>query len=142
MGRNSDGLVVSLALREQLLQLATLVSKPKGATLFRRGDACAGAFLICSGRVCLSLQPVHPSFPPRVLGAGCLIGLPAAVAGSEYSLTAEVSEPAELACVSRDALSDCLRQNSELCLEVMKILSHEISATRAAIKQGTVRPRN
>jgi CRP-like cAMP-binding protein len=143
MRAGSDGLVVSSALREQLLGLATAVSRPKGTVLFRRGDACAGVFLICTGRVRLSLDATNPAFPSRILGAGCVVGLPSAVACSNYSLMAEVIEKAELACVSQKALNDCLRQNSKLCFEVMNILSHEISAARSAIKHsGGFRPHN
>jgi CRP-like cAMP-binding protein len=139
MGSGSDGLVVSAALRDQLLALSTAVSKPKGTVLFRRGDACAGMFLICSGKVCLSLEAADTAFRPRILGAGSVVGLPAAVGGSNYSLTAEVLEDAELACVSQKALADCLRQNSALCFEVMSILSNEISETRSALKHSGLR---
>ena len=102
----------------------------------RRGDACAGAFLICSGKLRLTLDVADTPFHPRILGAGCVVGLPSAVGGSDYSLTAEVLEDAELACVSQKALTDCLRQNSVFCFEVMNILSHEISETRSALKQS------
>jgi CRP/FNR family transcriptional regulator len=136
MGSGSDGLVVSAALRDQLLALSTPVSKPKGAILFRRGDACAGVFLICSGKVRLSLEAAGTAFRPRILGAGSVVGLPSAVGGSHYSLTAEVLEDAELACVSQNALTECLRQNSVFCFEVMSILSHEISETRSVLKHN------
>ena len=127
-------LVVSSAMREQLLRAATLVSKPKGTMLFRRGDAVVGVFLIRDGKISLALDGVNSAFPPRVLGAGSVVGLPATVAGSPYSLTAQVIEDAELAFVPRQALVDCLKQNPQLCFEVMDILSGEISGTRSALK--------
>jgi CRP-like cAMP-binding protein len=139
MGSGSECLVVSAALREQFLVLSTAVSRPKGTVVFRRGDACAGAFLICSGKLLLTLDVADTPFHPRILGAGCVVGLPSAVGGSDYSLTAEVLEDAELACVSQKALTDCLRQNSVLCFEVMNILSREISETRSALKQSGLR---
>ncbi|MGB9237135.1 MAG: Crp/Fnr family transcriptional regulator [Terriglobales bacterium] len=141
MVSESDGLVVSSALREQLLLLAAVVSKPRGTILFRRGDACAGVFLLCNGKVRLLLEDPAAILRPRIVGAGCVIGLPAAVGGSAYSLTAEVVEQAELACVPQEALNNCLQQNIELCFEVMNILSQELSETRSAIKQsGGPRP--
>jgi CRP/FNR family transcriptional regulator, dissimilatory nitrate respiration regulator len=136
MVSRSDGLVVSPALSEQLLLLSTAVLKPKGTTLFQRGDACAGLFLIRKGKVRLSLDDTSAVFRPRIVGEGSVVGLPAAVAGSDYSLTAEVIEDAELACVPQEALAECLRQDSALCFEVMDILSHEISQTRLAIKNS------
>ena len=133
---SGDGFVVSATLRDQLLALSTSVSKPKGAILFRRGDACAGVFLICSGKVRLFLEGAAAAFRPRILGAGCVVGLPSALGGSHYSLTAEVVENAALACVSQKVLADALRHNSVLCFEVMSILSHEISETRSALKRS------
>jgi CRP-like cAMP-binding protein len=134
MADASGRLVVSSALRERLLEISKVVVKRKGAVLFRRGDACEGMFLVCSGKVQMALDAMHPAFPPRLLGEGCVVGLPSAVAGSDYSLTAEVIEDAELAWVPQKELRGCLRENPDLCMEVMNILSREISETRAAIK--------
>lgn len=135
-------LMVSPAMREQLLSLATAISKAKGTILFRHGDAARGLFLIRSGKVSLALDGVNAAFPSRILGAGSVVGLPATVAGSPYSLTAQVIEDAELAFVPRAAIVDCLRQNPHLCFEVMDMLSGEISGTRFALKRsGTLRPR-
>lgn len=139
MASESDGLAVSPALREQLLQLATAASRPKGTILFRRGQRCAGVFLVRAGRVRLELDAPSWAFPPRIVGADCVLGLPAALADAPYSLTAEVIEDADLACIPQMALCECLRLNAQFCFEVMEILSHEISSTRAAMKQKTPR---
>lgn len=136
MGSQPDGFVVSSALREQLLKLSTTVSRCQGCILFRRGDSCDGIFLVISGKVRLSLDSENHAFPTRLLGSGSVLGLPAAVAGTPYSLSAEVTEDALLAFVPQQSLRECLAQNSQLCLEVMDILSREISATRSAIKEG------
>ncbi|MGA9528849.1 MAG: Crp/Fnr family transcriptional regulator [Terriglobales bacterium] len=133
-----DGLVASPALCEKLLPLSTTVSKPLGTVLFLRGDVCDGAFLICCGKVRLSLDAGDSLFPPRILGPGCIVGLPSALSGLVYSLNAEVVEDAMLACVSKEALCCCLRQNPELCMEVMQLLSREISTTRAVLKNGAI----
>jgi len=139
MGSGSEDPAISSALREQLLQLSTPASKSKGTILFRRGEVCVGVFLICKGKVRLALDAPSWAFPPRILGPGCVAGLPAALADSPYSLSAEVVEDAELACISQRALCECLRQNAKLCFEVMDILSHEISSTRSAMKQKAPR---
>ena len=134
MAAKPGDLVVSPAMREQLLRLATAMSKAKGSILFQHGDAVLGLFLIRSGKVRLALDGANSSFPSRVLGPGSIAGLPATVAGSPYSLTAEVIEDAELAFVPRLALLECLQQNSQLCFEVMDMLSGEISQTRSVLK--------
>ena len=131
-------ITVSQAMKEQLLLLGTIVSKRKGTILFSRGDTAAGVFLVRAGKVLLALDRINPAFPPRTRGAGSVIGLPAAVGGSPYSLTATVIEDAELAFVPRDELVDCLKQNPSLCFEVMDILSREISGARYALKRSSV----
>ena len=134
-------LVVSVTMRDEFLRLATSVSsEAKGTILFRRGDAARGLFLIRSGRVSVDLDAGNAAFPPRILGAGAVVGLPATVAGSPYSLTAEVIDDAELAFVPRPAVLSCLQSNPQLCFEVMDLLSGEISGTRTALKQaGAIR---
>jgi len=143
MGSDPGRMVASPALRKKLLSIGALIAKGEGTVLFRRGDPCVGVFLICKGRVRLALDDTDALFPPRVLHEGCVLGLPSAVGGSSYSLTAEVVEKAELACVSQQALTDCLRLNAQLCFEVMSLLGHEVAEARTVIKQSAgVRPHN
>lgn len=142
MAVGPEDMVVSPAMQEQILRLGTLVSKKKGVVLFRHGDAVTGMFLICSGKVQVALEGLNSALPARILRAGCVAGLPATVAGSPYSLTAQVIEDAELAFVPRHALMDSLRQNPQFCFEIMEILSGEISGTRSALKHtSALRPR-
>lgn len=126
---------VSSALRQELLQISKFAIRRAGTVLFRRGDPCAGLFLILSGRVRMVLEPSIAVLPERVLGPGCVLGLPSVMAGAPYSLTAEVVEDAELAHVTQQELTECLRRNPERCFEVMEMLSREISDTRTAIKR-------
>jgi CRP-like cAMP-binding protein len=132
-GRN---LIPSPELKAELEQRATVVFKPKGTILFRRGEDVSGVFLIRSGRVSLALDCETPLYPARILGPGAIAGLPATVSGNPYSLTAKVVEDAELAFVPRDAVLECLRNNPTLCFQVMDILSGEISDIRSAFKQN------
>ena len=133
-------LVVSPALREQLILIGKPVAIAKGSILFSRGDEVTGLFLICSGHVILELEKGHPAFPVRTLGAGSVVGLPAAVGGAPYSLSARVVADSELIFIPRDAVTECLKKNPALCFEVMDILSREISSTRTAIKSKNTRP--
>jgi CRP-like cAMP-binding protein len=127
-------------MREEFIRLATRISlEEKGTVLFRRGDDVRGLYLICSGRVGVELEGDGTLYPPKILGSGSVLGLPATVAGSPYSLTAEVIEQAEIAFVPRDSVVSCLASNQELCFEVMQLLSTEISSTRAALKQAASR---
>jgi CRP-like cAMP-binding protein len=135
MAFGSDDQAISPALRQQLLQISKFAIQRAGTVLFRRGDPCAGLFLILSGRVRMVLEPSIAVFPERVLGPGCVLGLPSVMAGAPYSLTAVVVDDAELAHVTQQELTECLRRDPELCFDVMEMLSHEISETRTAIKR-------
>lgn len=134
MAATCRNLMVSPELKDELERLATIVSQPRGAVLFRRGDSVSGVFLIRKGKVSLALDCETPVYPKRTLCAGCVVGLPATVSGAPYSLTAEVVEDAELGFVPRQAVMDCLRCNPHLCFQVMDMLSGEISGIRAAVK--------
>lgn len=138
MDARPGDLGVSPAMQEKFLPLSTPLSKPAGTILFRHGDPVIGAYLIRSGSVRLTLDCENSSFPPRLLGPGSVLGLPATVAGSPYSLTAQVVDDAELAFIPRPALLECLQQDPQLCFEVMEILSGEISGTRSVLKQACV----
>ena len=134
MACTGTNLIPSVELKERLLHLAKLISKPKGTILFRRGDAVSGLFLIVRGKVSLGLESGSPLFPTRTLSAGCIAGLPGTVSGNPYSLTAEVIQDAELAFVPREAVLDILHNDSVLCFQVMEMLSGEISQIRSAFK--------
>ena len=134
--------VVSAGMRTELLRLATRTSsEPRGRILFERGEDARGLYLVCSGKVSMYLEAGDLALPARIVGPGAVVGLPATVAGSTYSLTAEVIEQAELAFVPREIMLACLAADPDLCFEVMRLLSGEIAGARAAIKKvGTVRP--
>jgi len=133
LGKN---LIPSPELQTELERLATIVLKPKGTTLFRRGDDVSGVFLIRSGRVSLGLDCETPIYPARILGPGAIAGLPATVSGNPYSLNAKVVEDSELAFIPRDAVLECLHRDPVLCFQVMEMLSGEISDIRSAFKQN------
>jgi len=129
-------LIPSRELKAELDRRATTVSKPKGTILFRRGEDVSGLFLIRSGRVSLALDCETSVYPPRILGPGHIVGLPATVSGNPYSLTAKVVEDSELAFVPRNAVLTVLQNNSVLCFQVMDMLSGEISDIRSVFKQN------
>jgi CRP/FNR family transcriptional regulator len=132
----TKNLIPTPELRAELESLATIVFKPKGTTLFRRGGAVSGVFLIRSGRVSLGLDYETRVYPARILGPGAIVGLPATVSGSPYSLTAKAVDDSELAFVPRKAVVARLKNNPVLCFQVMDMLSGEIAGIRAAFKQN------
>lgn len=126
-------LAVPVELKQQLEDRASVISRPKGAILFRRGDPVSGLFIIRRGQVMLRLECDSRVYPARILGPGSVIGLPATMSGAPYSLTAEVTNDAELSFVPRSAVIELLRSDPQLGFEVMAILGDEISEIRSAV---------
>jgi CRP/FNR family transcriptional regulator len=132
-------LLVANDLNTELDRMATTLAKPVGTVLFRRGDQPSGIFLIHDGKVRLTLDDKARLYPPKVLGSGSIVGLPATLSGSPYSLTAEVVDDAEVGFIPRQILMNYLRANPAACFELMQTLSEEISDMRAAIKNTGTR---
>lgn len=101
------------------------VNKPRSAVLFRRGDKAAGLFVILSGKVSLDLGV--DSALCRTYGPGALVGLPSTLTRHNYSMTATVTEDAELGFWSPDELDSLLRQRPDLCQLRLAILGMKIA---------------
>ena len=132
-----NNLISSAELREELERLSTIVKKPKGSILFRRGDKPVGLFLMRKGRVGLCLDCKTKAYPVRKLGPGAIVGLPGSVSGKPYSMTAEVLQDSELAFVPRHLVVSCLKNNPILGFEVISMLSGEICDIRSVFKANT-----
>jgi CRP/FNR family transcriptional regulator, cyclic AMP receptor protein len=100
---------------------------PKGSILFREGRPARGIFLVCKGRVRLSVSSESGArMVLRTAGAGELLGLSAALAATNYEVTAEVMEIATIACIRRKDLLHFLRQHCEVCMQVVNQLSEDL----------------
>ncbi len=127
---------LSLEVRRQLQALATPLLKDKGIVLFQMGQPCRGAFLIRSGQVQLSLDNVSSLYPPRTVGAGFIVGLPATFAGEPYSLTAETKTRCRLEFVPRQKLLSLLHQNPDAGFQILRLLSEEIFHLRKVVNNS------
>jgi CRP-like cAMP-binding protein len=121
--------------KTQLLKMGEVVHCPSATYLFRRGEAGKGIFLISAGSVRLGLDEAPAVFPSRRIGPGAVLGLPATLSGSAYSLSAEAVEDSTFVHVSREELLSLLREQHQLCFEVMRILTDELTATRDALER-------
>jgi CRP-like cAMP-binding protein len=128
-------LVAPDELKAHLIAAGSPIRRGRGTYLFRRGDAVTGIFLISRGTVRLGLDGNPASFPWREVGPGSVVGLPASLSDSSYSLTAEVIEDAELVFLPRQRLLDLLREKTDLCFQIMNVLTEELTQTRAALER-------
>ena len=101
------------------------VHKPRSTVLFRRGEKASGMFVVLSGKV--SLDVGVDSALARTSGPGALVGLPSTLTRHSYSMTATVTEDAELGFWSPDALDSLLRTHPELCQPLLAILGATIA---------------
>ena len=100
---------------------------PRGTVLFREGGASKGMFVLCEGRVKLSLcSESGKRLTLRIAGPGEVLGLSASLSSTPYEVTAEALENATVACVKRKDLLRFLRDHREACLQVVHLLSRDL----------------
>ncbi len=99
---------------------------PPGALLFVEGQSPRGVYVLCSGKVKLSTT----SKEGKVLilkqaEAGEVLGLSAAISGSNYEMTAETTSPCQVNFFSRQDLMSLLQNESEVGVHAAQALSRE-----------------
>jgi CRP/FNR family transcriptional regulator len=99
---------------------------PAGALLFVEGQTPRGLFIVCSGKVKLSTT----SKDGRVLilkqaEAGDVLGLSAAISGTNYEMTAETATPSQLNFIGRQDFMALLQSESEVGMQAALWLSRE-----------------
>jgi CRP/FNR family cyclic AMP-dependent transcriptional regulator len=128
-GQRSDRVFCDLApdALQEFDGIKSLQTYPRGTILFREGHPARGVFLLCNGRVRLSVCSENGSrMILRVASAGEVLGLSAALAGGCYEITAEALEPVQVAQVRRKDLLHFLHEHREVCLHVVNLLSEDL----------------
>jgi len=99
---------------------------PKGAVLFVEGQAPRGIFVLCKGRVKLSICATDgKTLIVKIAEAGEVLGLSASVSGKPYELTAETIDPCQVNFVKRDDFLHFLKEHSDACFKVAEQLSEK-----------------
>lgn len=112
-------------LQVALEQRCERIQKRTGSVLFRRGEKATGLFVVLSGKVNLDLG-VDTAFG-RAYGSGALLGLPAMLTKQDYSMTATVTENAEVGFCSAQAVDLLLRQHPDLSRQLLAILTERMA---------------
>jgi CRP/FNR family transcriptional regulator len=108
---------------------------PKGAVLFVEGQSPRGIFVLCKGRVKLSLCSTDgKTLIFKIVEPGEVLGLSASVTGKPYEVTAETVDPCQVNFVKRDDFLRFLRENSEACLRVAEQLSEKYNGACRKIR--------
>jgi CRP/FNR family transcriptional regulator, cyclic AMP receptor protein len=120
---------------QKLATITSAATYPKGATLFLEGQSPRGVFILCSGKVKLSTSSADGrSLILRISEAGEVLGLPAAVTGKPYELTAEVLEPAQANFIAHGDLLHFLREHGEAALRVAQQLGETYHSAIAEMR--------
>jgi CRP/FNR family cyclic AMP-dependent transcriptional regulator len=97
---------------------------PGGAMLFGEGEGARGVYVLCKGRVKLSMTSSEgKTVILRIVNAGEVLGLHAVVSGKPYQATAETLEPCQVNFVRREDFLRFLAQNSEASIHAARQLS-------------------
>ena len=117
---------------------------PKGSILFREGQPARGIFLVCQGRVRLSVNSVSGErIVLRTACAGEVLGLSAALSAANYEVSAEVLENATIAWLRRRDLLHFLRQHCDVCMQMVNQLSEDLHVAYDRVRSvGLGRPRH
>jgi CRP-like cAMP-binding protein len=119
-------------LQTALKERRVRVYKPKSAVLFQRGEQASVMFVVLSGKV--SLDFGVDSSLARSYGPGALVGLPATLTGRNYTMTATVTENAELVVWTREALDTLLRNRPDLCQQLLTVLGERMAENHRLAK--------
>ena len=104
--------------------ISSPASYPKDATLFVEGQAPRGLYVLCSGRIKLSMGSADGKvLILRVAEPGDLLGLSATISGTPYELTAETMEPSQVTFIKRDDFLRFLREHTDACFRAAQNLS-------------------
>jgi CRP/FNR family transcriptional regulator, cyclic AMP receptor protein len=102
---------------------------PKGAVLFVEGQAPRGIFVLCKGRVKMSICATDgKTLIVKIAEPGEVLGLSATVSGKPYELTAETVDPCQVNFVKRDDFLRFLKEHSDACFKVAEQLSEKYNS--------------
>ena len=108
------------------------IHKPKDSILFREGEKSFGMFLVFRGAVRLDFG--IDCLLSRSYGPGALLGLPATMTKRNYSMTATVTEDAEVGFWTPGALNSLLLAHPELCQQLLVLLCERMAENHEIMK--------
>jgi CRP-like cAMP-binding protein len=102
---------------------------PKGATLFQRGSAVTGVYLVETGEVRILLPNTHREKQLlEVAGPGIMLGLSESMTGERYRITAEAAESTTAMFIPREEFLAFLREHADFCMQVVQRLGEDLHA--------------
>jgi CRP/FNR family transcriptional regulator len=101
---------------------------PRGSVLFVEGEPPRGIYVLCEGRVKVSIASAEGKTAVlRIAQTGDLLGIDSALTGHSYGATAETLEPSRIDFISRADLVNLLDRDKRGYLRVAESLSRRLS---------------
>jgi CRP/FNR family cyclic AMP-dependent transcriptional regulator len=123
---------------EAFQPLKFAVAYPAGATLFVEGQTCRGIYILCKGRVKLSVTSKEDqTLILNVAQPGGVLGLNATVAGIPHETTAETGQPCQLNFVKRDDFVKFLTEHGLAAMHAAIQLSRECQQAYQQLRSFT-----
>jgi CRP-like cAMP-binding protein len=105
--------------------------------LFYQGDEPVGIYIVHAGVVTLTMRSQDgDAVLDMTAGPNSLLGLPAVVSHSRYSLSAKAKHGAEVSFVPRDEFSKMMLTEPGLAVQILKVLAAEVRTARIAACKG------
>jgi CRP-like cAMP-binding protein len=129
----SSAFVGDQDLLEILEERARPVEFCRDLVLFRQGDPPSGVFIVKNGFAVLTMTSSAKIVMQVVTGVDSILGLPAVLGDSPYSLTADVTVDSHVDFLAKEDLVELMRTDPLLSMMLLQILSGEIRAARQAL---------
>jgi CRP/FNR family transcriptional regulator, cyclic AMP receptor protein len=98
---------------------------PSQAVLFVEGQVPRGVYMLCKGRVKLTMNSSDGrTIIVRICGPGEILGLHGALSGQPYELTAEALQPCQVNFVRREDFLKLLRDHADASAAAMQQMSN------------------
>jgi len=130
---------LSLAALQAFESIKHPTAYPKGAVLFVEGQSPRGIFILCKGRVKLTLcSSSGKTLIMKIVERGEVLGLSASISGKPCEVRAETTEPCQVNFVKREDFLTFLREHSEAGFRVAQQLSDKYTSACREIRALTL----
>jgi CRP/FNR family transcriptional regulator, cyclic AMP receptor protein len=116
-------------------------SYPTGAVLFVEEQVPRGVYMLCTGRVKLTMTSSKgKTVLLHVAEAGEMMGLDSAISGNVHELTAETLQPCQVDFVRKGDLLNFLREHQDAAVRAMQQISNSYGAACHQIRYLSLTP--
>ncbi len=106
-----------------------------GRKLFLQGQKPRGVFMVCEGRVKLTMSSVEgKTLILRLVRAGEIIGLGCTVSGARHEFTAEALEDCRISFIDRESFQQFVQHHNDACGRVIQQLASKCTAARDRVR--------